>query len=75
MPIYEYRCSSCGNEFERLVRASDTLECPSCQGHELDKKLSVFATAASGGASAEALPSACGGCGHPGGPGSCAFKQ
>lgn len=73
MPIYEYRCSSCGTEFEKLVRASDTPDCPSCHGRELDKKLSVFATASSPGPAAEALPGPCGSCGHPGGPGSCAL--
>lgn len=72
MPIYEYRCSSCGSEFEKLVRASDTPECPSCHGQELDKKLSVFATSSQQSA-AKALPGPCGSCGHPGGPGSCAL--
>jgi putative FmdB family regulatory protein len=70
MPIYEYRCSSCGTEFEKLVRASDVPECPSCNGHKLDKKLSVFATSSqepTGGG----LPDACASCGNPGGPGSC----
>jgi len=43
MPIYEYRCSSCGTEFEKLVRASDTPECPSCHGRDLDKLLPSFA--------------------------------
>jgi len=72
MPIYEYRCSSCGNEFEKLVRSTDTPECPSCHGHALDKKLSSFATASSA-ASTEAAPGPCGGCGHFRGPGSCAL--
>lgn len=72
MPIFEYRCSGCGAEFEKLVRASDTPECPSCHSHKLDKKLSVFATS-SQEAAAEALPGPCGSCGHPGGPGSCAL--
>lgn len=32
MPIYEYRCSSCGNELEKLQRLSDEplKECPAC---------------------------------------------
>ena len=73
MPIYEYRCSGCGTEFERLVRASDTPQCPSCHGHALDKKLSVFATASSQGSAAEAVPGPCGSCAYSGGPGSCAL--
>ncbi len=74
MPIYEYRCSSCGNEFEKLVRASDTPECPSCHSEKLDKKLSVFATSVqeSGGS---AIPEACANCGNPGGPGACGMMQ
>ena len=73
MPIYEYRCSSCGNEFEKLVRASDTPECPSCHGQKLDKKLSVFATSTQEPA-ASSLPNPCGSCGNPGGPGSCMMQ-
>jgi putative FmdB family regulatory protein len=74
MPIFEYTCKSCGAEFEKLMRASTVLDCPSCNGTELDKKLSVFATAASSdSASLAAGPSPCDSCGHAGGPGSCAF--
>ncbi len=74
MPIYEYQCASCGKEFEILVRTSAPApQCPGCHGTELRKKLSAFATI-SGGASAQTdLPPACQGCGHPGGPGACAF--
>ncbi len=34
MPIYGYRCSSCGHEFEIQQRMSDAplLVCPKCQG-------------------------------------------
>jgi len=41
MPIFEYKCRGCGNEFEALVRKSDTPECPSCKGTELDRLLSL----------------------------------
>ena len=41
MPIYEYRCQACGNEFELLVLASTKLACPACQGEQLEKKLSL----------------------------------
>lgn len=72
MPIYEYACKHCGNEFETLVRSGSTPDCPSCSSTNLDKKLSVFATSNSG---PEPAPAAgpCGSCGHPGGPGSCAL--
>ena len=74
MPIYEYACSRCGNEFETLVRSGTVPDCPSCHSTDLAKKLSVFAT---GGAVPEAAPVAagpCGSCGHPGGPGSCGLN-
>ncbi len=73
MPIYEYACQSCGNEFELLVRSDTSLECPSCHSSQLDKQLSVFATAesTSAAASAPAFASPCGSCGHPDGPGAC----
>jgi putative FmdB family regulatory protein len=34
MPLYEYRCDSCGNQFELRQKFSDPLasECPSCGG-------------------------------------------
>jgi len=72
MPIYEYACRSCGHEFETLVRASTVPDCPSCHSTELEKKLSVFATASA--TEAEPSAGACGTCGNQGGPGSCAFN-
>jgi len=68
MPIYEYACRACGNEFETLVRASDTPSCSGCGSPDLEKKLSVFA--AQSGESLQAA-SPCGSCGNPGGPGAC----
>ena len=73
MPIYEYACRDCGSEFEALVRASTVPECPRCHSTELAKKLSVFATAASGAAAPLPHMSGCGACGNPDGPGACAF--
>lgn len=44
MPIFEYRCSACGDQFERLIlRSSPTPQCPSCQGSELEKVVSLTA--------------------------------
>ncbi|MGW8270203.1 MAG: FmdB family zinc ribbon protein [Burkholderiales bacterium] len=73
MPIYEYACKSCGNEFETLVRSSTVPDCPSCHSTELEKKLSVFATAAAGPDPAPMTAGPCGTCGHPDGPGACAL--
>lgn len=73
MPIYEYACRDCGSEFEALVRASTIPECPQCRSTELAKKLSVFATAASGAPAPLPTMGPCGACGNPDGPGACAF--
>jgi putative FmdB family regulatory protein len=66
MPIFEYRCTGCAAEFEKLVRGSETPACPSCHSQALEKKLSVFATAAT--SSPQPLPASCQGCGQAGGP-------
>lgn len=75
MPIYEYACHDCGHEFEALVRQDTLPACPSCRSTALEKQLSVFAT---GNAAPEPMPAmagGCGACGHPDGPGACAFDD
>ncbi len=49
MPIYDYRCASCKNEFEALTRSSDSngLRCPSCGGAKLSRLISRFAVSRS----------------------------
>jgi len=43
MPIYEYRCSSCGHELEALQKFSDAplVTCPACAGNALVKLMSA----------------------------------
>lgn len=43
MPIYEYRCASCGHELEALQKLADAplTECPECHRAELKKKVSA----------------------------------
>lgn len=52
MPIYEYHCSDCGHDFEKLVRFSDlkidTPECPDCQSENTNKRMSTFAAFSAG---------------------------
>ena len=74
MPLYEYACKTCAREFEVLVRANDTPECPSCHGTVLERRLSVFAahTASPPMRSKPAGP--CGTCGDPRGPGACSLN-
>ena len=70
MPIYEYACRACGNQFETLVRGAEQPACSHCASPDLEKKLSVFAALGS-----DAPPTtACGSCGDPRGPGSCAIN-
>ena len=43
MPIYEYRCSSCGHELEALQRFADAplTDCPTCNEQALVKLVSA----------------------------------
>jgi len=43
MPIYEYRCSSCGHELEALQKLSEAplVGCPSCKTNALVKQVSA----------------------------------
>lgn len=41
MPIYEYSCSKCGDDFELLVFKSDEPACPKCGSKNLQKKMST----------------------------------
>jgi putative FmdB family regulatory protein len=78
MPLYEYACKTCANEFEALVRSSETPECPACHGTALERRLSVFAAHTSGAPGRMTSPSPssgpCGSCGDPRGPGACSIN-
>ena len=45
MPVYEYRCESCGECFEKLVRSihqePPEVHCPACQGTEVRRLISA----------------------------------
>jgi putative FmdB family regulatory protein len=43
MPIYEYRCTSCGHELEALQKFADAplATCPACQAESLTKLVSA----------------------------------
>ena len=74
MPLYEYACKDCEKEFELLVRGAEAPSCPSCQSHELERRLSVFAAHTTGGGTKSASPGGCGSCGDPRGPGACSMN-
>jgi putative FmdB family regulatory protein len=71
MPIYEYRCSECGEEFELLVFGEKKITCIKCGSQDVVKKFSVFGMSgvdkpfagSSGCSSCGSSGSACSSCG------------
>lgn len=46
MPLYEYHCQACEEDFEKMVRFSESdarQECPHCHSQETHKRVSAFA--------------------------------
>ena len=43
MPLYDFRCRSCGRLSELLVRPGSVQACPACQSTDLDRQISTFA--------------------------------
>jgi putative FmdB family regulatory protein len=64
MPLYEYHCNECDEDFEKMVRFSEADQspaCPSCQSQDTHKKISrVAAFATSLGGSSLSTRSSCG---------------
>ena len=78
MPIYEYECKKCGEQFDELVSINDTAEpkCPKCESKNVERLISAcFSKMGYGkthdfGGEAPKVPSTCpsfGGCGTGGG--------
>ncbi len=47
MPLYEYHCNACGENFEKMVRFSEqeqAPECPQCHSRDTRKRISLFAS-------------------------------
>jgi putative FmdB family regulatory protein len=51
MPIYEYRCTRCGHEFETIQKVTDPLlrDCPVCNEATLVKKVTAAGFRLKGG--------------------------
>ena len=43
MPLFDFRCRSCGKTFEALVRAGEMPACPGCGSADLERQPPVFA--------------------------------
>ncbi|MDI6754162.1 MAG: zinc ribbon domain-containing protein [Thermodesulfobacteriota bacterium] len=43
MPIFEYHCLRCQDDFEKIVfTAKAEVKCPRCQSKKVNKKISAF---------------------------------
>jgi putative FmdB family regulatory protein len=37
MPIYDFKCRQCGNEFEQVVKEGQRPSCPSCGADDVER--------------------------------------
>ncbi len=60
MPIYEYKCTECGNTFSRLRNigaSTDGVRCPKCKSENVERQLSSFASTSTGSSTGGPAPS------------------
>jgi len=75
MPIYEYACSKCGQEFETLVRSGAVPDCPSCHSTISKRSCPSLPRRDRPRRRRPSAAGPCGSCGHPDGPGACAVRR
>jgi putative FmdB family regulatory protein len=66
MPVYEYRCLTCGKTFELLIRGEAIAACPACETSQVERRMSLPARPAGGKSpdfSKLGPPAGSGGCG------------
>lgn len=54
MPMYEYRCTQCGESYEQLRRMSEAdagLVCPHCGSEQVERQISACSIGGCGGGS------------------------
>ncbi len=68
MPLFDFSCRKCENQFEALVMNGERVECPECHGGSIDRLLSAPAKPRSNG---ESLPISSKSNLPPCGPGCC----
>jgi putative FmdB family regulatory protein len=67
MPLYVYRCNTCGETFEKMVRLSESDQkqvCPNCSSLQTEKMISSFAAFGLSGGVSSSGSSSCGGSGR-----------
>jgi len=63
MPIYEYECLECNEQFETLVfGGDDRVACPQCKGEKLERLMSAFGFRSGGDFTPSSGSSGCNGC-------------
>ncbi len=63
MPIYEYNCEKCGDDFECIVfRTDEPVECPKCGNKSPTKKMSSFGFSTGHKFTSSGSGSGCAGC-------------
>ena len=67
MPIFEFICNECKNEYETIANRDELPPCPACKSENIEKKISIcaFASHNIGGVTVKrsAAPKAASGCG------------
>ena len=47
MPLFDFRCETCKNDFEAFARAGATPPCPQCRSQQVTRRLSGFSVGVS----------------------------
>ncbi len=65
MPIYEYHCQKCNQDFERLVLGDERPDCPACRSADVCRLMSSCGFVSKGGGGqtvSKSAGSSCSGC-------------